>query len=369
MKKNLLIQLENKMSLKSFFRKVNQIANEGYIRESIITGLITNTTNLEGNILFNGTLINLREEILREHQFKNLGIYYKNYYIAQDKYEGSKWGLFDKKTDKTIWIKKEPIHHEILVTPQETIITFSKETKTYKKREVDFDTILEYDFKGKLLNKFSTYDNLDEFQQHHKKLELDIPPLPFLKEKSRRNTASPWSGFYDYYRLNSMQIIPKNSLKDKRFQEGNWLLSCRHGSLIFILDKKTKHIVYSLNQHSIKSQIQGQHGVQMLENGNLLIFDNGRYKEESRILELNPITKEIKYEYKNNFFTKSQGYVQKIKDNTYLITQSELGKIVLIENNIVTWEYINEELQNKSNSNYENNYGKPLWIYRAIYYK
>ena len=369
MKKNLLIQLENKMSLKSFFRKVNQIANEGYIRESIITGLITNTTNLEGNILFNGTLINLRGEILREHQFKNLGIYYKNYYIAQDKYEGSKWGLFDKKTDKTIWIKKEPIHHEILVTPQETIITFSKETKTYKKREVDFDTILEYDFKGKLLNKFSTYDNLDEFQQHHKKLELDIPPLPFLKEKSRRNTASPWSGFYDYYRLNSMQIIPKNSLKDKRFQEGNWLLSCRHGSLIFILDKKTKHIVYSLNQHSIKSQIQGQHGVQMLENGNLLIFDNGRYKEESRILELNPITKEIKYEYKNNFFTKSQGYVQKIKDNTYLITQSELGKIVLIENNIVTWEYINEELQNKSNSNYENNYGKPLWIYRAIYYK
>ncbi len=357
------------MSLKSFIKKVSKIANEGYQKKQIKTGLITNKTKLKGNILFNGTFMNLKGEILKQHQFKNLGIYYKNYYIAQDKYEGSKWGLFDKKTDKAIWIKQEPIHHEILVTSQETIITFSKETKTYKKREVDFDTILEYNFKGKLLSKFSMYDNISEFQQHHKKLELDIPPLPFLKEKARRNEASPWSGFYDYYRLNSMQIIPKNSLKDKRFQEGNWLLSCRHGSLIFILDKDTKHIVYSLNQHSIKSQIQGQHAVQMLELGNLLIFDNGRYREESRIIELNPITKEIEYEYNNNFFTKSQGYVQKIKNNTYLITQSEQGRILLIENEEITWEYINQELQDESNSNYEENYGKPQWIYRTIYYK
>ncbi len=357
------------MSLKSFIKKVSKIANEGYEKKQIETGIITNKTNIKGNILFNGTFMNLKGEILKQHQFKNLGIYYKNYYIAQDKYEGSKWGLFDKKTDKAIWIKQEPIHHEILVTSQETIITFSKETKTYKKREVDFDTILEYNFKGKLLSKFSMYDNISEFQQHHKKLELDIPPLPFLKEKARRNEASPWSGFYDYYRLNSMQIIPKNSLKDKRFQEGNWLLSCRHGSLIFILDKDTKKVVYSLNQHSIKSQIQGQHAVQMLGLGNLLIFDNGRYREESRIIELNPITKEIEYEYNNNFFTKSQGYVQKIKNNTYLITQSEQGRILLIENEEITWEYINQEIQNKSNSNYEQNYGKPQWIYRASYYK
>lgn len=357
------------MSFKLFLKKISEIANDENKIKEIKTGLLKSSTKIKGKILFNGNLINLNGKIIKKHSFKNLGIYYKNYYLAQDKYEGSKWGLFNKKTDKPIWIKQEPIHHEILISPKKTIITFSKETRIYKKRKVDFDTILEYDFKGTLLNKFSMYNNLEQFQQHHKKLELDIPPLPFFKERAKRHNASPWSGFYDYYRLNSMQIIPKNKHKDRKFQEGNWLLSCRHGSLIFILDKDTKQIVYSLNQHSIKSQIQGQHGVQVLKNGNLLIFDNGRYRGESRILEINPITLEIIFEYKNNIFSESQGYIQKINNTTYLITESEKGRIILLENNQITWDYINEEIQNELNSNYKKSYGKPQWIYRALFYK
>ena len=315
--------------------------------------------------------MNFNGNILRKHKFTNLGIYYKKYYLAQDIYEGSWWGIFDKKTDKKIWIKNEPIHHEILISPQETIIVFSKETKVYKKREVDFDTIKEYNFEGKLLQKYSMYENLPMFQKFHKKLELDFPKIPFLLEKSRRNLKSPWSGFYDYYRLNSMQILPKNNLgkKNKKFQEGNWLLSCRHGSLIFIIDKDTKKVIYSLNQFSIKSQIQGQHGVQLLENGNLLMFDNGRYRGESRIIELNPITLEIEFEYKQNFFSESQGYVEKINGN-YMISESEKGRIFMINSKKeLVWEYVNEELFDEKNSNYLENYGSPMWIYRARYIK
>jgi hypothetical protein len=359
------------MSFKSFLRKVNSIADEG-VKESSSLGPIKNETKLKGNLLFNGILMDLNGEIIRKHRYKNLGIYYKNYYIAQDKYEGSRWGLFDKKTDKKIWIKNEPIHHEILITPKKNIIVFGKETKKYKGRNVDFDTILEYDFDGKLLSTYSMYNNLENFQKFHKKLTLDVPKIPFIPEFSKRHSKSPWGGFYDYYRLNSMQVLPLNILgkKDKRFQKGNWLLSCRHGSLIFILDKDSKEIVYSLNQKSIKSQIQGQHSVQMLKNGNLLIFDNGRYRNGSRVIELNPINLEIKFEYKTDgFFSESQGYVQKINSN-YLITESEKGRIFMIDSKKeIIWEYVNEELQDKINSNYSKNYGKPLWIYRALYVK
>ncbi len=365
------------MSFKSFIKKINKIANQDNLsKEDLKTGLIKNTTSIKGNILFNGILMNLNGDIIKNYKFQNLGILYKNFYLAQEKYEGSRWGLFDKKTDKKIWIKKEAIHHEILISPKETIFTFSKETKLYKNREVDFDTILEYNFNGDLLSTYSISENLIKVQKYHNKLELDFKPLPFFKEKKRRNSKSPWGGYYDYYRLNSMQIIPENKLSDtdNRFQQGNWLLSFRHGSLIFILDKNSKEIVYSLNQFSIKNQIQGQHSVQFLENGNILIFDNGRYREESRIIEVDPISLEIKFEYKNeSFFSESQGYVQKINSKTYLITQSEAGKIFLIENKNnsweITWEYINKELQNKNNSNYPNSYGYPQWIYRGLYYK
>lgn len=311
-----------------------------------------------------------------EFDYKYLGILYNGFYFAQKDYEEKSWGMFNLDGSK-VWIKDEPIHHEILGSDHNTVYVFTRETKMYKGRDVDFDVIVEYDLKGMEVSRFSLYDNLKDFKKYHSMLELDIPKLKWLPsfDFAKRKRESPWGGHYCYYHLNSLSIIPENkNSSDSRFQKGNWLLSFRHGSMIFILDKKSKKIVWSTSQKQVHGEIQGQHSPEMLENGNILIMDNGRYRSWSRVIELNPITNKIEFEYgnkkDNKFFSLSQGLSQKLDNGNILITQSESGRCFEInyKSKKIVWEFYHPGIQSIKNSKYKSNYGKRCWIYRMQHF-
>jgi hypothetical protein len=138
--------------------------------------------------------------------------------------------------------------------------------------------------------------------------------------------------------------------------------------MMFILDKDTKRIVWSCVGNEAK--IEGQHGPQMLENGKILIFDNGRYRGFSRVLELNPVSLKIEWEYKaSNFFTKSEGYAQRLPNGNTLITESEKGRVIEVtQEKEIVWEFHHPEKQNKNNSPYPESYGNRQWIYRMNWY-
>jgi hypothetical protein len=324
---------------------------------------------------YDGKLIDINGKVIKEFPFKYLGTIDNNGdYYAQEYYESVKWGKFNK-ANNAVWVLDLPIHHEILLTPQNTIITFTKEMHNYKGRKVDFCVILELNKNGEILSKWSTWEKLVYLKQFHPKLELERPRIFFLPEKAKRKDTTPWGGNYDYYRLNSIQIIPENELgkKDKRFQEGNWLISFRHGSIMLILDKDSKEVVWKCLQADVKDNIEGQHSPQMLENGNILLFDNGRYRGWSRVIEINPLNYEIIWEYKTenpkDFFSLSEGYVQLLPNKNLLITEAEKGHVFeLTPEKEIVWEFYHPEKQDESNSLHPESFGKRQWIYRMIAY-
>lgn len=300
----------------------------------------------EGYNLYEGKLIDMDGKLIKTWNYSYLSILdEKGYYYAQKSYESLGWGKFDW-NDNPIWIKKIPIHHEIYLTDYDTIITLTKEVKNYNNRLVEFDVVLEFDSNGTLISNWSTYDSLELLQQFHRPLELDNKNQ-IIPEDHKKNT-SIWGANYDYYHLNAISLIPDNSKQNlhKAFTKGNWILSFRHGSMIFILDKDTKEPLWSGIYDQIEENIEGQHAPQMLENGNILIFDNGRYRHWSRIIEVNPATMKIESEYKSeDFFTYSQGYVQVLPNKNLLITESEDGRIFELKINPntkqseIVWEY------------------------------
>lgn len=292
-------------------------------------------------------------------------------YVAQDAYESSQWGMYTW-SDELLWQRELAIHHTIEFVPPDSFLTATKETRRYKGRDVDFCVLLECDLMGNELSRWSTWDHLSAIHTYHKTLTLDVPRIPFLPEGSRRKTRSPWGGFYDYYRLNSIQVLPATDLgsRDKRFQAGNILISFRHGSMIFLLDKDTREIVWSCIASDIAGGIEGQHCPQLLESGKMLIFDNGRYRGWSRVIEIDPINLVITWEYRHEgFFTCAQGYAQRLRNGNTLITESERGHVfeVTPEKEIV-WEFYHPDVQDETNSCYPKNYGKRRWIYRMIRY-
>ena len=323
-------------------------------------------------ILYEGKLIDIEGNTVKRWKNNYLGLILPNgNYAAQKDYEAKRWGLYTW-DGKPIWEKDFAIHHEIVLTPQNTLITFDKEMRPYKGRNVDFCVIVEYDLKGNELSRWSTWDNLEYLKTFHPPLELERPKVFFLPETAKRKDPTPWGGNYDYYRMNSLQVIPENKLgkKDKRFQKGNWLISFRHGSMIFILDKDTKKIVWKCGHDYIKDSLEGQHSPKILKNGNMFIFDNGRYRKWSRIIEINPLNYEILWEYRaDNFFSLSEGYVENLSNGNFLVTESEKGRAFeLTPGKQIVWEFYHPDVQNRINSMHPESYGTRQWIYRATHY-
>ena len=254
-----------------------------------------------------------------------------------------------------IWEKRIFNHHEIEVSPKGTILIPSSETHEYQGRKLEFDTIIKLSKDGREISKWLTYENLDYLKKFHESSKLD-QPISAIANKEEREFI------YDYYHLNSIQLLPETpiSKKDYRFQAGNWLLSFCRVNLVAILDKETKEIVWSWGP----GELEGQHSPLMLDNGNILIYDNGVNREYTRVIELDPIKKEIVWEYKayppKSFFSMGQGYAQRLPNGNTLITESNKGRAFEItKEGEIVWEWFNPKIDNG---------GKREVIYRMIRY-
>ena len=365
------------MGVKEFLKQVNDIADKEHTKPSFDKSLngahIYNKEKVcKCERIFDGTVIDIEGNKKKIFPYGYAASFNKNFIAGQKGYEEKEWACSDR-TGNILWKKKEAIHHDLYIDDKE-IITFSKQCHKYKGREIDFDCIHAYDTEtGKLLWRWSVWEHLHEFKKLHKTLSLDFPKIPFLPDAARRKEKSPWGGHYDYYRFNSLHILDHThpQLKEKGFVKGNILITSRHASMLFLLDRKTKAILWHLKPDEVEKKLEGPHGAQLLENNNLLIFDNGRYRGQSRVIEFNPLTKKNEWEYtQENFFTLSQGFAQRLENGNTLITQSEQGRIFEITHDKkLVWEYYHPDKQDKTNSKYPQSYGQRQWIYRAKAYK
>ena len=322
--------------------------------------------------LFDGQLMDARGQVLKKWKSRYLGLLLPDWrYVAQAHYGSDKWGMYTW-DDEVIWEQDFPVHHDIVLTPRQTIITLTRETRPYKGRDVDFCVVVEFDLEGRELTRWSTWEHLAHLQKFHRPLELDRPRVFFLPEPERRKAGTPRHGHYDYYRLNSFQLLPRTLLgqEDRRFRQGNWLISFRHGSMLFILDQDTKKILWHAVDNQVKGRLEGPHAPMMLPNGHILIFDNGRYRQWSRLIEIDPRTLRIVWEYSlKNFYSCDQGYMQKLPNGNLLVTESLRGHVFEITpDKQVVWEYYYHEEVDTTDSVDEKEPGPWNSIYRMTRY-
>lgn len=270
--------------------------------------------------------------------------------IPEENFWNSRLAYFYKNQSKK-WEFNKTLHHDIALSPENTIISISKENISYNRRHVEFDLLSEFDVDtGSLVYEWSSYENRNIINKYYPNSVLDT-----TVGRQGDNTS------YDHYHINYVQVIPKNDLEqnDTSFNEGNWLVSFQAISLMVILDKETKQIVWSFGP----GVIDHQHAPQMLKNGNILLFDNGIDRGYSRVVEINPITKKIVWQFDKfngqNFFSKKQGYVQRLPNGNTLITNSESGMVFEVTpNKKIVWVWYNPKIKN----------GKRKTVYRMIRY-
>jgi hypothetical protein len=160
---------------------------------------------------------------------------------------------------------------------------------------------------------WNSYDHLD----------VDIDILGPLHPRDR------WTN------LNAITMMP----------DGNLLVSFRCINTIVIIEKSTGDIIWRWGP----SEIAGQHNPTLLENGNILLFDNGAHRvyttiDFSRVIEVNPKTNKIEWEYKDDPAFDFNSFIcsgaQRQPNGTTLICEATKGRIFEVtKEGEMVWEF------------------------------
>jgi len=163
-------------------------------------------------------------------------------------------------------------------------------------------------------------------------------PIPYMRQTDN-NTFTPY-GPVDWAHANTIEVLPPTPLgeKDARFKSGNLLFSLRHLDIIGIVDPEKNDIVWCYGP----GILDGQHQPTMLDNGNILIFDNGTYRGHSIVREIEPVSGEIVWQYEDGerFFSPFRSGNQRLPNGNTLICECDAGRLfeVTPEKEIV-WEF------------------------------
>lgn len=147
-------------------------------------------------------------------------------------------------------------------------------------------------------------------------------------------------------------LCPRNQWTEANsfdiFPDGNILISFARTNTICIINKITGDIGWRWGSGG---ELGHQSNVTILGNGNILLFDNGTHcrgisLSYSRVLEVNPNTNEMVWEYKDNpwmaFYSAYMSSCQRLPNENTLICEAAAGRIFEITKvGKIVWEFIN----------------------------
>ncbi len=249
------------------------------------------------------------------------------------------------------------------------------------------DTIIEVDEKGKKTWEWVCSEHFEEFGFS-----------PQAKRTLKRNPdMQPMSGNVgDWFHMNSISWLGPNRHYDggdERFHPDNIIMDGRQSNIIAIIDRKTGKLAWKLGPYFTATkalrkmgQIIGQHHAHIIPRGlpgegNILVYDNGgaagygapnptspdgvsnARRDFSRVLEFDPLTLEIKWQYPAAGFGMGRLYsafvcsAQRLPNGNTMITEGNGGRIIEVTpEHEIAWEYI---------SPYVNRTMKFTLVYRA----
>lgn len=294
--------------------------------------------DMEGNLLHQWKL---PTQYLEQHFSEELNaLEFRPYFRRAYLYENGDLlalitGLCLVKLDKdsqVLWIYKDKVHHDLEVVNNKDIYILSSKfhpVSNFSGPVVeDFICILDQEGKEK-----ERYSLIEAFKDSY--YEYLLTPL-YAQEG-------------DIFHTNTLEVLKKIPTQNTRlFRENQILLSFRQIHTIGIFDLISKKIIWTQ-----QGNWKYQHQPTLLENQHLLLFDNRGAMKSSRIFEINPLTREIYWEYSGSnqapFRSDFAGSVQRLINGNTLITESDAGRCIEItETKKIVWEFISPHRTGKN---------------------
>lgn len=241
---------------------------------------------------------------------------------------------------RTKWKKALRAHHDQEVTPDRQIAVLTRgfreipEISTSHKVEDSVITLL--DSSREVVGRLSLYDVLDQNS-------IGFRLLDRLVVKKR----------VDLMHANSLEWVrPEpgwNTQSGSVHEPGNVLVSVRHQDTIIVVNWPRQELVWAWGQ----GEISAPHDASWLRNGNILLFDNGVASRRSRVVEVNPSSREIEWEYSggeaDRFYSAARGSAQRLPNGNTLVAVSDSGyAFEVTRDGRIVWKFWNPILNEKN---------------------
>lgn len=236
-----------------------------------------------------------------------------------------------------LWEARFPAHHDVEVLPDGRILTISSTIRTVldgaTPRVIVDDEIVLANDDGDVLEVHSIADAY--------RAAPDGVEAPFLALRPVRIGEADAA---DVFHTNSVEWIDRPDLAEEHpiYAGGNVLISMRHQHRIAVFDREKRRIIWSWG----KGELDGQHSARLLSSGNILVFDNGLGSKKSRIIELDPRTEKIVWEFSGpeptHFFSPGGGASQRLPNGNTLVTDTRKGRLFEVTHaGDLVWKLIN----------------------------
>jgi hypothetical protein len=256
------------------------------------------------------------------------------------------------------WEKRMTVHHDVVEAENGTLFVIELRSRKHRDLLVRFTNIVQLDSDRNELRRWSSDEHLQELKE-----VLDTTPFldTVLDLQEIHGTVTDTTGrivsgrptktkrgkrkiLYDYFHINTITILPETPLgrKDPRFAPGNLLICLRNVDQIATINWDTGEVLWGWGEGTLERP----HHPTMLPNGNILVFDNGVVQEASRVLEIDPVSETIVWEYRGDppasFFTPQMGSSQRLPNGNTLICEADKGRVFEVTmGGEIVWEWYN----------------------------
>lgn len=235
-----------------------------------------------------------------------------------------------------VYCKYMPAHHDFEALPDGRVLTLTERFRSIPEYRTDADVLEGFvtmlSPEAEVVDELSLYD-----------LWMNSPDvLPVLQDVP----IAEWGHgpIVDTFHPNTVEWLkpePELAAQHGLYRGDKVLVTVRFQDMVVIADWNTKKAVWGWG----RGELDCPHGGTLVPGGNILIFDNGRGRRWSRVVEVDPRTDKIVWQYqaeeRGEFFSSGGGSNSRLPNGNTLIVESHKGRVFeVVPDGEIVWEFL-----------------------------
>jgi len=247
-----------------------------------------------------------------------------------------------------IWKREGRFHHDVNYDEQGQIYALRSRKVAVEFRGESYDIkdhgIAVLDIDGQQLEEFWFSDVFANDSDFHQRLEVSKTRA---KQRNEDRGTPGKRLFGDVFHANTIEPLARDP--DGRWQDGDYLTSLRNMNTIAVISHTTHAVLWKWGP----SVLEHQHSPTAAPDGRFLVFDNGIHRRTSRVLEVDPQTLQLTWEFASttgdSWFSATRGVVQSLANDNVMVFSSNPARIFEVtRTGEIVWDfYAGEHYKNR----------------------